>query len=133
MFPRHAACGDGNLLSMATELVWTAFLRVKTEEKANKLLFRLQETLGVEMYVSELGRYWKDDALFRCVFTTPLVAATHGDALSEGLHLAGSLAPSWEITNLIEPERLSGWARRGIAVPGIDALGFDFMSTRGSR
>jgi hypothetical protein len=85
---------DGKLSRMATEIVWAAFLRAKNEESANKLLFRLQEVLGREMHLSELGRYWKDNALVKAVFTTPLVAADESDALVKGLSLAVALAPS---------------------------------------
>lgn len=80
--------------------------------------------------VSELGPYWKDDALYRCALSTTLDLVDGSDALIEGLRLAGLVAPSWEIGNLTEPDRLWGWARQGIVIAGVDAIGFEFAGNQ---
>ena len=76
-------------------LIWTAYLRAKDESSADKLLLRLHEALGYEMDVSTLRRYWKDETLYQCIFTTPLPHMEKPACLRESvLALAGSLASS---------------------------------------
>jgi hypothetical protein len=50
----------------------------------------------------------------------------------ERLALAGTLAPSWEVNNLSDPQRLSGWARKGIAVAEVGGVSFDFIDAEAS-
>lgn len=112
---------------MPARVRWTAFLRVGSQAAAEKLLVRLQETLGQELLEVEVGPYWKDDALHRCEFTTPLAASQGPEAVLDGLRQAGSLARSWEVGNLTEPDRLWGWARKQIVISGVDAVGFELV------
>ena len=108
-------------------LVWTAFLRAKSEASANKLLFRLHDALGCPIDISERGRYWKDEALYRCVFTTALPVDDERDSLVEGvLALAGKLAPVWQVGGLGAGGALWGWVNDGVVVSGVDCLGFGY-------
>ena len=93
----------------------------------NKLLFRLHDALGCAINISELGPYWKDEALYRCVFTTALPVNDERASLVEGvLVLAGKLAPVWQVGGLGAGGDLWGWVNEGVVVSGVDCLGFGY-------
>jgi hypothetical protein len=103
---------------------WRAFLRAKGEDSANKLVSRLQETLGQSMRVTELARYWKDDALYECEFTTPLADGSPAETTQAALMVAGQLAPIWNVGGIGAGGDLWGVADRGIIVSGVEWLHF---------
>jgi hypothetical protein len=107
-----------------SSIVWTALLRAKNEDGANRLVLRLQKALGAPVRVTALGPYWKDDALYRCMFATSLADGSPAETTQTVLTLAGQLAPTWHIGGLGAGGDLWGVADRQIVVSGVDWLGF---------
>ena len=114
--------------SVVSETVtWSAFLRVKDSATAQRLLARLQDTLGAELVVGEVERYWKDESLYRCTFTTPLPRLADGNPTTDVLALAGRVAPGWYVTGLLPDTLISGTTSDGIVVSGVTWLSFDLV------
>ncbi len=77
------------------------------------------------MHVSEVARYWKDDALFKCDFTTPLPKLHDGEGVREAvLNLAGKVAPIWQVGAVGSDHEFWGAANERIVVSGVDSLLF---------
>ena len=70
---------------MPETVTWTAFLRVNDEATSQRLLTRVQDALGVEITVGNVERYWKDESLYRCTFTTPLPNVEEGSPTADVL------------------------------------------------
>jgi hypothetical protein len=102
---------------------WVVMLRASDEGSARKLLFRIQEWLGCELHLGDVGRYWKDTSVYRCEFETPLSDGVPGVA-DAALSQAARLAPSWEISGVTDGG-LSGVADSGFAVSGLTWASFD--------
>ncbi len=113
---------------MSETVTWTALLRVDDEGTAQRLLTRLQSALGVEIEVGDVERYWKDETLYRCMFTTPLPNVGEGSPTADVLTLAGRVAPSWHVRDLAPDTPISGTTDAGIVVSGVTWLGFDLVS-----
>jgi hypothetical protein len=103
---------------------WVAFLRAKDPDAARKLLFRIQDALGVPMNLDVVEPYTKDTSLYRCTFTTTVEANDSADAVHEVLTAAGRLAPGWYVNNLPPHEPFEGWVNDHIVVSGVTSLGF---------
>lgn len=103
---------------------WVAFLRVKDADAAHKLLFRIQDALGVPMDLGQVEKYFKDTSLYRCTFSTAVEARDSAAALQEVLTAAGRLAPGWHVNNLPPGAPFEGWANDHIVVAGVTSLGF---------
>ena len=118
---------EGTVSAMPETVTWTGFLRVNDDATAQRLLTRVQDALRVEITVGNVERYWKDESLYRCTFTTPL-PSEQGSATADALALAGRLAPGWHVTDLAPDTPISGTTSDGIVVSGVTWLGFDLAS-----
>jgi hypothetical protein len=108
---------------MERRIAWVVMLKAKDEGSARKLLSRIQERLGCDMHLGEIARYWKDESLYRCEFELPLPADVVGVADGALAH-ATTLAPSWEVMNVVDGG-LSGVASSGFTVAGVTWASFD--------
>jgi len=67
-------CPPNSHPSRRTLWTWTcigkAYLRAKDEGAGRKLLFRMQERLGVPMTLGDFARHAEDSTLYRSTFTT---------------------------------------------------------------
>ena len=82
---------------MRNQLYWQLFLRVASEEKANRLLTRIAESTSLAIPKAHPERYWKDPSLFRVQLVWPLTAATTAEAVLETLQVCSHLADRWTI------------------------------------
>lgn len=78
---------------MSETVTWTALLRVDDDGTAKRLITRLQDALGVAIEVGVVERYWKDESLYRCTFTTPLPNVGEGNPTADVLALAVGSRP----------------------------------------
>ena len=108
-------------------MTWTALLRVNADATAQRLLKRVEDALGVRIKIDEVERYWKDESLYRCTFTTPL-PSEQGSPTADALALAGRLAPGWYVTDVAPDTSISGTASDGFGVSGVTWVGFDLVS-----
>lgn len=106
----------------SVSIAWAALLRVSSEEQANKLIVRIHERLDLPMDLGEIERYWRDETLYRCSFSTRIPDVDEAALVGSALAIAQRLAPGWHVSGAIADGNLEAVASTGIAVPGVTWL-----------
>jgi hypothetical protein len=101
--------------NLSCQIHWLIFLRVKSKEKADRLLSRFTQAIGREITVRECERYWKDPSLFRVTLTSPLSTEELSTAVPETLQVCWRIARRW---TLVAPQFYEGghWEFSGSAI-----------------
>lgn len=107
---------------------WRAVLGTPDTAKGTRLLRKIGQTLGRDVTVEDVRRYWKDRSAVEASFATPLDLGSAPEAFYEAFRLAGKLARGWVVTGPVElPDGsvdFSAIADRGFTVTGVQWLWF---------
>jgi hypothetical protein len=108
---------------------WTFFLKVSSPAKAEKLVPRLIEVVGLPLSVTGIERYWKDKSLFKVSAHVELRAVSPPDAFYTVMQAASRLAGSWTIAGPHGDDdfwEFGGTASQGtLRLPGVDSVVFN--------
>jgi hypothetical protein len=80
------------------EIEWQVFLRVKSPNKADRLLDGFAQVIGREITRLQCERYWKDESLVRATVRSVVQAADVASAILETLQLCSGVAHQWVVT-----------------------------------
>lgn len=112
---------------MFNEIVWHAFFKTKTSEKAQKLIKKFEDVCSTQVTLCKCERYWKDSSLFDVTFTTPLNNSNVSEAVFQTLVTAHSLAYEWGVSGPYTNQE-NNWMFSGITtktkVTGIEWIEF---------
>jgi hypothetical protein len=107
---------------------WRGFLRVKSHDKALKLLRRIATQLDQALQLRTCVPYWKDPALFEVTFITRLRAHTVEEMVFSALLTGGKLTAGWSVTGPMSYSN-DKWEFRGLtkhtAVSGVEWIEFE--------
>lgn len=82
---------------MRHHVIWRLFLRVKNAEKAQRVIARVEEALGLKIEPTMLERYWNDAEFFDLRFRQSLKAKSAAEIVFEALTMAGLLAGPYRV------------------------------------
>jgi hypothetical protein len=82
---------------MFDALVLYLFLRVNTQDKAQKLLGKVKKKLDVDTRDGYCRKYWKDKTLYEAKLTVPLSMTGVTEAVFSALAFCSRLAIEWRI------------------------------------
>ncbi|EQA70769.1 hypothetical protein LEP1GSC059_3560 [Leptospira noguchii serovar Panama str. CZ214] len=83
-------------------LKWKVFLKVNKQEKAFKILSKIEETFDYKIVSLTYEKYWKDKSLYEASFRTYLNSKNIENAVFQSLLLSQKLGSDWQIIGPIE-------------------------------
>lgn len=117
-------------------IAWHAFLHVRTEKAATKVVQRMADAIGADLAVDSYSRYWKVPEWADTRLTSPLQVDGVEQAVFHALVVAQRLARGWNVSG---PFMFEGgiWTFSGVAaanghatftVPGPTWIEFDITN-----
>jgi len=104
--------------------VWTLHVAATTADSCQRVIGRVAETIGIEIELESLERYWEDPSHHVAVFTTELDSVDPAAAVLQTLALAGLLRTDWTLTTP-QIEADGSWSLDLVAAA--DAFGGGFL------
>lgn len=108
---------------------WRVMLDTRSPEKAERLLNRVAEALGVPAEQSSMEPYWKEPTTTEARFRTALGAESPAEAVFGLLLQAGRLSSGWQTSG---PQEYEGdrWEFEALSASGFRISGVNWVLCR---
>lgn len=113
------------------QLIWDAFIKVKSKQKAEKLLRQVKNKLGLPITITTNTPYWKDKTLYHVIFSCSINTNQINEAVFQTLQLNSKMASKWIVSSPCHQKddkwHFAGTAQN-ILIPGIELLSFHLQN-----